>query len=252
MKLAQLAEQRDELELAAASYRSAFGLLPERRSLLLELARAEKARGNAAGALAALLAASRGTEPRSAELAREQLPDRYPYVYEFRQALELDPTSQGLHKELGYLLLSMADRGQASREGASEEFTAVIKADPDDLEAVAQLGLLYLGDHKTDMAMPLLNRVLGGDGDAAIKTRIRDALQLPAPLEKRSSVEPANPSPTNVAALGDRSYEAGFLKDALRYFTQAQEANPSDSRLALKLGWTNNLLHDDASALHWF
>ena len=36
---------------------------------------------------AALLAASRGGEPRAAEAARELLPNRYPYVYEFRKAI---------------------------------------------------------------------------------------------------------------------------------------------------------------------
>jgi tetratricopeptide (TPR) repeat protein len=77
-ELAQLAEQRDELELAAASYRAAFQLLPERKSVLLELARVDNARGNSEQRIAALLAASRGGETRAAELAREQLPDRYP------------------------------------------------------------------------------------------------------------------------------------------------------------------------------
>jgi hypothetical protein len=52
--------------------------------------------------------------------------------------------------------------------------------------------------------------------------------------------------------LGERSYQAGFLKDAKRYFLQALEENPVDTSIALKLGWTNNLLHDDSSALHWF
>jgi Tfp pilus assembly protein PilF len=74
--LAQLAEQRDELDLAAASYKAAFQLLPERKSVLLDLARVEKARNNPEGAMAALLAPSRGDEPRAAELAREQLPAR--------------------------------------------------------------------------------------------------------------------------------------------------------------------------------
>ncbi len=70
-ELAQLAEQRDELDLAAASYKAAFQLLPERKSVLLELARVEKARSNPENAMAALVAASRGDEPRAAELARE-------------------------------------------------------------------------------------------------------------------------------------------------------------------------------------
>ncbi len=37
--------------------------------------------------------------------ARELLPARYPYVYEFRGASELDPTNTELHRELAYLLL---------------------------------------------------------------------------------------------------------------------------------------------------
>ena len=77
------------LRLAVTNYEAAFRLLPERKSVLLELARVEKTRGNAEGMMAALIAASRGPEPRTAELARELLPARYPYVYEFRQALEL-------------------------------------------------------------------------------------------------------------------------------------------------------------------
>ena len=109
-ELAQLAGQRDELELASANYKAAYQLNPERKSVLLELARVEKARGNADGLMAALLAASRGGETRSAELARDQLPDRYPYVYEFRKALELDPKNDTLHRELAYLLLRMSEK----------------------------------------------------------------------------------------------------------------------------------------------
>ncbi len=256
-ELAQLAEQRDELELAAASYRSAFGLLPSRRSLLLELARAERARNHTEGAIAALIAASRGSEPRSAELAREQLPERYPYVYEFRQAIELDPSNSALHKELGYLLLSMSESGKASREDAEHEFAAAVAEAKDDSEAEAQLGLLYLADHRTDLAMPLLNHVLASDADAATKARIRQALHLPAALEPRPAAvagpsKASNAADADAAALGQRSYDAGYLQDALRYFSQAREANPQDSTLALKLAWTNNLLHDDVTALHWF
>src|ERR1700733_15358446 len=97
-------------------------MLPERKSTLLELARAEKARGNLEGTIAALLAASRGGETRAAELAREQLPDRYPYVYEFRKGLELDPKNDTLHRELAYLLLSMSEKDPTLREGAIGEF----------------------------------------------------------------------------------------------------------------------------------
>jgi tetratricopeptide (TPR) repeat protein len=186
-ELAQLAEQRDDLELATANYKAAFKLLPERKSVLLDLARVDSNQ-----AMAALLAASRGGEPRAAEMAREKLPDRYPYVYEFRQALELDPKNDVLHRELAYLLLRMSEKEQAKIE-----FKKI-----DDPLSRAQLSLL--------------------ESESAAKT------------------------------LAERSYKAGFLQDARRYFLQAFEQNPMDRSVALKLGWTSNMLHDDVGALHWF
>jgi len=254
-ELAQLAEQRDELELAAANYKAAFRLLPERKSVLLDLARVERTRGNAEAAMVALLAASRESEPRTAELAREQLPSRYPYVYEFRQALELDPSNEALHRELAYLLLRMSEDGQARREDAENEFSSLLTA-RDDYMTVAQLGFLYLEDHRTDLAMPLLNRVLA-HGDDGVANRVRMELHMPLVLVERKQAERkpavATPEPPpDPRVLGERSFEAGFLKDALRYFTQAREANPLDSALALKLGWTSNMLHDDVTALRWF
>ncbi len=246
-ELAQLAEQRDERELAASSYKAAFRLLPERKSVLLELARVEKARGNAEGWMAALVAASRGGEPRAAELAREQLPERYPYVYEFRQALELDPKSAELHRELAYLLLSMSEQAQATRGEAEEEFRAIVTSSPEDYLAAAQLGLLYLADRDEAQAMPYLKAVLE-HGDAATANRARMALKLPLVLEERKpEAEPLDPR-----MLADRSYDAGFLKDARRYYLAAHEQNPVDSSVLLKLGWTNNMLHDDAAAMRWF
>ncbi len=251
-ELAQLAEQRDETELAAENYKAAFRLLPDRKSVLLELARVEKARGNGEGSMAALIAASRGPEPRTAELAREKIPERYPYVYEFRQALELDPSNHALQRELAFLLLSMSENGQALRDDAVKEFAALVTGDVEDYISMAQLGLLYLEDHRMDLAMPLLNRVLT-NGDEKTANRVRAALHMPPVLHDRQGVsEASGKEPADPRAMAERSYQAGFMKDALRYFTQARETSPLDSSIALKLGWTNNLLHDDVTALHWF
>lgn len=246
-ELAELAEQRDELDLAANSYRSAFALQPDNKSVLLELARVETARNNSEGAIAALIAASRGGEPRAAELARERLPDRYPYVYEFRKALEIDPKNEALHRELAWLLLRMSEKNGAGRDEAEREFQDLIKTSPDDYLATAQLGLLYLEDHKDELAMPLLKSVLA-HADSATANRARMALHMPLVLENRQSSETA----LDPRTLGERSYNAGFMKDALRYYTLAHESDPVDSSIALKLGWTNNMLHDDPTALHWF
>ena len=112
-ELATLAEQRDELALAAEHYEKAWRLLPDRRSVLVDLGRVLKAAGEGERANAALLAASRGGETRAAEMARELLPERYPYVPEFRAALELDPKNVELRRELGFLLLQMDRHGRS-------------------------------------------------------------------------------------------------------------------------------------------
>ena len=212
-ELAELAEARDQLDLAASGYRAAFDLQSDRKAILLELARVEKARNNPEGEIAALFAASRGGEPRAAELARERLPDRYPYVYEFRKALEIDPKNDALHRELAWLLLRMSEKGDATRLDAEHEFQALIDTAPDDYLATVQLGLLYLEDHD-DRAQPLLKLVLA-HADAATANRARMALHMPLVLEDRQSSETA----LDPRILGERSYNAGFMKDALRYYT---------------------------------
>ncbi len=61
--------------------------------------------------------------------------------------------------------------------------------------------------------------------------------------------KPAEPS---ARELGLRSLEKSYLPDALRYLRIAQEENPEDAEVALKLGQTYNLLGRDKEALEWF
>jgi Tfp pilus assembly protein PilF len=209
-ELAQLAEQRDELELAADHYRAAWKLKPEQRELLVSLGRVERERGRVEESMAALLAASRGAVPRAAELARALLPERYPYVYEFRKALELDPANQPLRRELAFLLLEMGDKQAAEKE------------------------LLHLlGDAAADRQLDVLHG------------RVKPA------LKGRPADEPA-PEPVNARQMGIKSYELGYLKDAVRYFHSALESDPLDFDVMLKLGWTYNLLGQDREAVRWF
>jgi Tfp pilus assembly protein PilF len=115
-ELARLAERRDELELAAEHYEKAWRLRSNRRDLLLDLGRVWKEETRIEDSNAALLAASRGAEPRVAEDARELLPSRYPYVYEFQKALALDPSNAALRRELAYLHVEMGNRAEAEKE----------------------------------------------------------------------------------------------------------------------------------------
>jgi len=119
-ELARLAEQRDEPGLASDHFAKALSLRPGRRDLLLDLGRVWQEQGRAVEANAALLAASRSASfdsgARVAEQAKALLPDRYPYVYEFENALALDPGNDQLRRELIYLHQAMGNAEAARRE----------------------------------------------------------------------------------------------------------------------------------------
>jgi hypothetical protein len=52
--------------------------------------------------------------------------------------------------------------------------------------------------------------------------------------------------------MAERSIKAGYMKDALKYLQVAHEDDPGDFDAMLKLGWTYNILHQDATAARWF
>ena len=243
-ELATLAEQRDELELAAQHYEKAWRLIPDRRSVLVDLGRVLKSLNRTEEANAALLAASRGGEPRAAEAARELLPARYPYISEFQRALQLDPKNLDLRRELAYLLLRMNRQPEAE-----QEFRQLTTLSETDYLSAAQLGFLLLARGETTAAMPLLERVMKG-ADEELANRVRAVLRLPQTLRTR----PAQPAPPSIDSkvMAERSLKAGFIRDALKYLQLAQEDDPADFAVMLKLGWTYNLLHNDRQAIRWF
>jgi Flp pilus assembly protein TadD len=243
-ELATLAEQRDQLDLAAAQYEIAWKLRPAERSLMLDLGRVWRLLGRNEDAYFLLLAASRGKPPRVAEQARELLPEGYPYVYEFEKALQLDPNNFELRREYAYLLLAMGKEDEAERE-----FQALHKTEPGDLLTSAQLGFLLLNRQDFAGAQPLLDQVLKGD-DPELADRVRVALKLPLTLNRRET--PAQQTAQDAKALAEKSMQAGYLKDALKYLTIAHENDPVDFSTMLKIGWVYNILHDDRDAVKWF
>jgi len=242
-ELAVLAEQRGQLSLAAEHYEKAWKLRPGERSLMLDLGRVWKMLGREEASFI-LLAASRGGQPRVAERARELLPDRYPYVYEFEKALEMDPTNLELRREYAYLLLTMGQKDAAERQ-----FETLHEAAPSDLLTAAQLGFLRLNRQDAAAAQPLLDQVLKAD-DEELADRVRAALKLPQTLRNRPAS--AQEASQEAKALGEKSMQAGYLKDALKYLTIAHENDPADFSVMLKLGWVYNILHDDRDAIEWF
>jgi tetratricopeptide (TPR) repeat protein len=238
-ELAELAEHRNELALAAKHFAEAWRLRPDMRQFLVDLGRVRRLRQDEDAALPALLAASRSPEPRVAERARALLPARYPFVYEFEAALQLDPANTALRRELGFLHLAM-DR----RDRAETEFAEVCRRDQNDLLAAAQYGFLLLARGEVDQATPWLERVLKS-GDPALLERVQKALKVTRKTEL-TAVD------LDARLMAERSYQAGFLQDALRFYRLAQERNPHDEQLLLRIGWTLNMLKRDQEAMDWF
>lgn len=244
-ELARLAEERGELALAAEHFLTAWRLKPSYRGLLVSSGRVLKELGRTEEAVAALLAASRGAEPHAAEKARELLPARYPFVYEFRQALELDPGNIDLHREIAYLLLAMNERAEAEKE-----FGIVAVQTPEDLLSRAQLGFLLLERGARAEAIPHLKVVMEKD-DGELGDRVRNALKLPQTLHRRPET-PLSQTALEAKQLAQSSYEKGFMKDALKYLKIANENDPVDFDVMLRLAWVNNILKDDSEAVKWF
>ena len=244
-ELAGLAEERGELALAAEHFLTAWRLKPSYRGLLVSSGRVLKGLGRTEEAMAALLAASRGAEPHAAEKARELLPARYPFVYEFRQALELDPSNIDLHREIAYLLLVMNERAEAEKE-----FGIVAVQTPEDLLSRAQLGFLLLERGARAEAIPHLKVVMEKD-DGELGDRVRNALKLPQTLHRRPET-PLSQTALEAKQLAQSSYEKGFMKDALKYLKTANENDPVDFDVMLRLAWVNNILKDDSEAIKWF
>jgi tetratricopeptide (TPR) repeat protein len=219
-ELARLAEERDELDLAAAHYERAWRLRPELRNLLLDIGRMAKARGKPELGMSALLAASRGAEPRTAEEARSLMPARYPYVYEFRAAWN----SIRQCRTAPRISLPAACHGQEGRGGVGVQNCD--RGGPRDLLSAAQLGFLRLNRRDLTGAMPLFERVLKGD-DEELADRVRSALKLPQTLKRRSET-PKHKISMEAKTLAEHSYEKGYMKDALKYLLVANEIDPVD------------------------
>jgi tetratricopeptide (TPR) repeat protein len=224
-ELAQLAERRDDLNLAAEQYEICRQLKPQVDSLLLDEARVWQQLNRVDDAHAALIAASWSKDPRTAEQAKELFGARYPYVYEFQKALVLDSQNTALRRELAYLLLQLH-----RDEEATKEFAIVARADPGDRIAIAQLAALLAPRAGKQTAQLATSRPTSG------------ASQVPSPTDQV----------TNPKSMAQKSLAAGYVKDAIRYYHQAIEHNPDDAEVAIGLGWAYNIAGDDREAIRWF
>lgn len=214
-ELAQLAELRDELPLAAEQYEICRNLRPQMGELLLILGRVYKQLNRGEDAHAAVLAASRSQDSRTAELGLDQLGSRYPYPYEFANAVKIDPQNLALRRELAFLYLAMHKQPEAE-----EQFEEALKISPDDEISRNQLNVLHGFKPREPEVPPVV-------------------LASIAPV-----IDPK--------AMGEKSLKLGYLNDAIKYLLQAHERDPQDAQVMLDLAWAYNGAKRDAEALHWF
>jgi tetratricopeptide (TPR) repeat protein len=217
-ELAQLAELRDELPLAVEQYEICRKLKPDLEELLLHLARVWQQLNRVDEARAALLAASRCRESRTAELALDQLGSRYPYPYEFLNAIKLDPQNVGLRRELAFLYLAMHQQRLAM-----EQFEQVLAISPKDELSREQL-----------------------DGLRGVKKSPQ------ASVSPAASGAASTARGTDAKSMGLKSLAAGYIPDAIKYLKQAHEDDPGDAEVMLKLGWAYNAAKRDDEACQSF
>ncbi|MBV9269083.1 MAG: tetratricopeptide repeat protein, partial [Acidobacteriaceae bacterium] len=213
-ELARTAELRDDLPLAGEQYEICRTLKPQLSEVLLILARVWRQLNRVEDAKAAVLAASRQTNPRTAEQGLEQWGTRYPYPYEFVNAIAVDPQNVALRRELAYLYLAMSKQSEAV-----EQFEKILAIDPNDRLSQNQLELLK-HPHKTASSPP-----------PAIATGASSA---------------------NTKQMGIKSLNLGYARDAIKYLRKAHDEDPDDQEVMLKLGWAYNYAKDDQEALQWF
>ncbi len=233
-ELGHLAELRDELPLAAEQYEICRKLKPKLSELLLIVARIWQGLGRAEDAHAALLAASRSSDSRTAEQGLEQMGTRYPYPYEFANALKLDEQNNVLRKELGYLYLAMGKTDEAKAE-----FKRVLEIDGKDQGAIDQLSELN-GFHRRNPA-PAAPTVAPTVAPPPVK-----AAAVPA------AAAATIPEKIDARVMGIKSLKLGYSRDAIKYLRQAHENNPDDAEVMMDLGYAYNLAKDDADAIPWF
>ena len=125
------------------------------------------------------------------------------------------------------------------------EFENALKLDPENVPLRRELAFLYLALHKEPDAVRHFERVLEiAPGDQLSAAQLR-ALRQPLKPAASCSARGGPRSRVDPKLMGRKSLAAGFLKDAIRYYQIAHENDPNDAEVALQLGWAYNLAKND-------
>lgn len=261
LELARARRIRNDFAPAAAEFEAAYRLKPEYPEVLIEMAAALREAGDEERAAAVTLTASRSASAFVAEQAKALLPHRHPYLAEFEAALRFQPGQSALRREMAFFLLSLG-RGEEARAAFSE----VLQDDPHDWLAAAQFGFLEMEQGRTGEARARLQAALA-TRDPELRRRIEEALArlgaVPPPSQNSSGSAAASEIPSGALGqdladaeaareMGRKSYEAGFIPDAIRFYREAQRLDPANFDTMLRLAWSLNMAKRDDEALRWF
>lgn len=262
LELARARRVRNDYAVAAAEFDTAYRLKPQYAEVLLELADVLRKAGEKERAGAVTLTASRCGSAYVAEQAKQFLPARYPYLSEFENALRFEPRQPALRREMGFFLLSLGRKPEARAA-----FEQVLREEPEDVLAAAQLGFLELEQGRSDTAIPRLKAALSAT-DPALRQRISDLLSKEGALEASPGATTIPPEAATTIpaatlsksfadaeaarAMARKSYDAGFIPDAIRFYQEAQRLDPANFDTMLRLAWSLNMGKRDDEALRWF
>lgn len=262
LELARAQRVRNDFRAAAAEFEAAYRLKPEYPEVLLDLVAVLRKAGDANRAQAVALAASHSRSAFVAEQARALLPKRYPYLAEFEEALRFEPKQPALRREMAFFFLSLG-----RERDATEAFRDVLRDDPSDWLASAQLGFLELDHGRVEAAISHLEAALATE-DLELRRRIESVLSshgvnsaaavVVPPISARAMTQPEDELKGNLAAaeearqMGRKSYEAGFIPDAIRFYEEAQRLDPANFDTMLRLAWSLNMAKRDDEAIRWF
>jgi tetratricopeptide (TPR) repeat protein len=168
-------------------------------------------------------------------------------IRRWSQAVERSPDNYSAHRELAALA---EQRGELNR--AAEHYQAALRLRPEDQALLLDLVRVWRALNQEERALEALHQAAQSS-----EPRVAEAAREMLPAAAQAGA--GQRAPAAVASrrldardMAARSYEAGYLKDALRYLKMAHEANPADFAVMLELGRTYNLLRQDEQAVRWF
>jgi tetratricopeptide (TPR) repeat protein len=177
-------------------------------------------------------------------------------IAQWTEAARQNPSADSVHEELARLL---EERGDFS--DSEKHYLEALRLKPTKRAFLLDVGRARAAQGRqadADAAFLAASR----SADIRLSERAReslagrtldaDVIAASHALEPKMTFAVKRGTELSAIDMADRSLQLGYLNDALRYYTEANEAEPKNAQVQLQLGWVNNLLHRDKTAYDWF